>query len=56
MEGLLTASKMELEHKIESLKSYMIDTGMKLGLTNDKTIAISQELDTLIFKYQHLKN
>lgn len=56
MEGLLTASKVELENKIESLKSYMIDTGLKLGLSNDKTVAISQELDTLIFKYLHLHN
>ncbi|WP_147535497.1 aspartyl-phosphate phosphatase Spo0E family protein [Bacillus marasmi] len=56
MEGLLTASKVELENKIEFLKNYMIDTGMRLGLSNDKTVAISQELDTLIFKYQHLKN
>lgn len=56
MEGLLISSKVELEHKIEFLKRYMIDTGMKFGLTNDKTIAISQELDTLIFRYQHLNS
>jgi hypothetical protein len=54
MEGLLTVNINELENKIEDLKSYMIDTGLKLGLSNGKTVQISQELDILIVKYQRL--
>ncbi|MGJ7922820.1 aspartyl-phosphate phosphatase Spo0E family protein [Neobacillus sp. LXY-4] len=54
MEGLLCSSKHELINKIEYLKNNMVDTAMKMGLNNDKTIKISQELDHLIFQYQSL--
>ncbi|WP_318502818.1 aspartyl-phosphate phosphatase Spo0E family protein [Bacillus sp. T3] len=54
MEGLLTVNLCDLQNKIESLKNRMIDTGLKHGLNHGKTIQISQELDALIFEYQHL--
>lgn len=37
---------------IESLREEMIRIGIKEGLTNEKTIQISQQLDTFITKYQ----
>lgn len=54
MEGLLTVNLSELQNKIESLKNRMIDSGLTHGLNHGKTIQISQELDELIFEYQHL--
>jgi hypothetical protein len=54
MKGLLPCTKIELKNRIDHLKHYMIDTGMRLGLDNNKTIQISQELDTLIFEYQRM--
>ena len=54
MEGLMTVNLCDLQNKIESLKNRMIVTGLKHGLNHGKTIQISQELDALIFEYQHL--
>ena len=41
--------------KIKLLGDTMIDFGMRKGLTHDKTIKLSQELDQYIVLYQKLK-
>lgn len=45
-----------LKKSIESLRQEMIRIGIQEGLTSEKTIRISQELDTYITKYQMMKN
>ncbi|MGZ4159622.1 MAG: Spo0E family sporulation regulatory protein-aspartic acid phosphatase [Neobacillus sp.] len=49
-------SKKELLEVIKSLRITLIQIGIELGLSNEKTIEISQRLDTYIAKYQTLKN
>lgn len=41
-----------LEHKIESIRNEMIQTGMKEGLSSKKTVELSQLLDYYVFQYQ----
>lgn len=48
--------KQALLTKIRILGETMIEHGMKEGLTNEKTINLSQELDQYIFLYQKLKS
>lgn len=43
---------LKLEKLIETLRDEMIRIGIHEGLTSEKTIAISQELDIYIAKYQ----
>jgi hypothetical protein len=47
--------KQALLAKIKLLGETMIDFGMREGLTHEKTINLSQELDQYIFLYQKLK-
>jgi hypothetical protein len=48
--------KQALLTKIKMLGEVMIDFGMKEGLTHEKTINLSQELDQYIILYQKLKS
>lgn len=41
-----------LKNSIESLRQEMIRIGIQEGLTGERTIRISQELDTYIAQYQ----
>ena len=43
---------MELLNKINQTREKMIFAGRTLGLTDSKTVALSQELDKLIIKAQ----
>lgn len=54
MENSLIFSTIELRVYIEYLRIALIDKGHELGLTNDKTIQASQELDYFIYQYQML--
>ena len=45
----------ELEEKIFILQTHMIALGKSKGLTNPETIKCSQDLDTLLNKYQKIK-
>jgi hypothetical protein len=46
--------KDDLATLIESLRMELIETGVEKGLTNQKTIQISKELDQLLAEYQAL--
>jgi len=48
--------KSEFDERIESLRKEMINSGIKEGITNEKTILLSQKLDTYITRYQASKN
>lgn len=48
--------KKALLSKINILGETMIEVGMKEGLTNEKTIHLSQELDQYILLYQKLRS
>jgi hypothetical protein len=41
---------------IKVLRNEMILTGMKEGLTSEKTLAISQKLDIFISRYQSIQS
>lgn len=45
-------SKQELVQNIESLRMLLIRLGKELGLSNQKTIEISQILDFYLLQYQ----
>ncbi|MBB6446232.1 aspartyl-phosphate phosphatase Spo0E family protein [Bacillus benzoevorans] len=47
--------KQTLLIQIKLLGETMMDFGMKEGLTHEKTINLSQELDQYIYLYQKLK-
>jgi hypothetical protein len=49
----VTDEKLDLIKKIEFLRAEMIRIGMKEGLHNEKTVRISQKLDTYIAYYQN---
>jgi hypothetical protein len=49
---LLINTKKELLHQINKLQNLLIETGLKEGINSKKTLAISQDLDRLIFEYQ----
>jgi hypothetical protein len=49
---LIADKKSNLLLIIESLRKELIQTGIKEGLASEKTIAISQQLDESIAKYQ----
>lgn len=51
----ISFEKSELLNTIESLRNEMIRIGNKEGLTSEKTLEISQKLDTFISKYQTVK-
>lgn len=42
----------KLQQEIEAKRAQMIEAGMELGFTHEKTVALSQELDKLLNKYQ----
>ena len=44
--------KCKLKMIIESLRKEMIRIGIQEGLTNERTLKISQKLDYFILKYQ----
>ncbi|MGG3564973.1 aspartyl-phosphate phosphatase Spo0E family protein [Neobacillus rhizosphaerae] len=48
----ITDKKGNLLLIIKSLRKEMIQAGLKEGLASEKTIAISQQLDEYIAKYQ----
>lgn len=48
----ISADKSELLYTIESLRKEMIRISNKEGLTSEKTIEISQKLDSFITRYQ----
>lgn len=43
-----------LVNKIEHLRHEMIESGIKEGLSSEKTIELSQLLDHYVLKYQQL--
>ena len=49
----ITDEKSDLMKTIEYLRAEMIRIGIKEGLHNEKTIKISQMLDTYIAQYQN---
>ncbi|GIN39026.1 aspartyl-phosphate phosphatase Spo0E family protein [Heyndrickxia oleronia] len=46
--------KRELSNRIDHLREILITVGTQKGLNHPETIKKSQELDTLILKYQFL--
>lgn len=48
------ATKQEIIQLIEKKRTELIDIVAKYGLSSSKTLQISQELDTLLNKYNHL--
>lgn len=52
----LIYTKSNLLIVIKALRNEMIHTGMKEGLTSEKTLAISQKLDTYISRYQSIQS
>jgi stage 0 sporulation regulatory protein len=42
----------ELLEEIQRKRALMIDSARRTGFTSDETVAFSQELDQLIYKYQ----
>lgn len=42
----------ELLEEIQRKRTLMIDSARRTGFTSDETVAFSQELDQLIYKYQ----
>lgn len=46
----------KLEKTIESLRTEMIRVGIQEGLTSEKTIKLSQELDSHIAIYQKMNS
>ena len=45
-------TKEQLRHEIEQIRSEMLLTGQELGLTDFKTIQLSEKLDVQILEYQ----
>jgi hypothetical protein len=52
---LIINTKKELLLRINKLQNLLIETGLKEGINSKKTLAISQDLDRLIFEYQRRK-
>jgi hypothetical protein len=52
---LLINTKRELLHQINKLQNLLIETVLKEGINSKTTLAISQDLDRLIFEYQRRK-
>lgn len=44
-----------LLHQINKLKEALVKTALKKGIANDSVLQISEQLDTLILKYQKMK-
>jgi hypothetical protein len=45
-----------VDRTIESLREELINSGMQVGFTHEKTLELSQKLDSFIAKYQASKN
>jgi hypothetical protein len=52
MEEVMDHKKSDLEKRINILRSKMILIGTKEGLSSEKTLRISQKLDTFLTIYQ----
>lgn len=52
---LMKSKEWRLKKKIECFRKEMIQIGIKEGLTSEKVVGISQQLDMYIAKYQSLK-
>ncbi|MCG1020754.1 aspartyl-phosphate phosphatase Spo0E family protein [Sutcliffiella horikoshii] len=48
------ATKQELLNLIEKKRMELIDIVAKNGMSSSKTLKLSQELDTLLNKYNHI--
>ncbi|WP_404450164.1 aspartyl-phosphate phosphatase Spo0E family protein [Sutcliffiella horikoshii] len=48
------ATKHELLEKIEKKRTELIDIVAKYGMSSSKTLKLSQELDILLNKYNHI--
>ncbi|CAG9621852.1 aspartyl-phosphate phosphatase Spo0E family protein [Sutcliffiella rhizosphaerae] len=48
------ATKQELINLIELKRAELIDIVAKYGMSSSKTLKLSQELDTLLNKYNHI--
>ncbi|APH05816.1 aspartyl-phosphate phosphatase Spo0E family protein [Bacillus weihaiensis] len=46
----------ELNEKIENLKSDLIKVGLQIGLSHPTTVALSQKLDIVIIELQKEQN
>ncbi|NMH72802.1 aspartyl-phosphate phosphatase Spo0E family protein [Bacillus sp. RO2] len=51
---MVTMSKQELLIEIEYRRRELIELGLIIGLTSQRIIQLSQELDQLIFEFQEL--
>lgn len=57
MKRVLTVDNQSgFDKTIESLRKELINSGMQEGLTHEKTLELSQKLDTFIARYQASKN
>jgi Spo0E like sporulation regulatory protein len=45
-----------VDRTIESLREELINSGMQVGFTHEKTLELSQKLDSFIARYQASKN
>ena len=45
-----------VDRTIESLREELINSGMQVGFTHEKTLELSQKLDSFIASYQASKN
>ena len=45
-----------IDRTIESLREELINSGMQVGFTHEKTLELSQKLDSFIASYQASKN
>ena len=57
MKRVLTVdNRSGFDRKIESLRKELINCGMQEGFTHEKTLELSQKLDTIIARYQASKS
>ncbi|MFD2639298.1 aspartyl-phosphate phosphatase Spo0E family protein [Piscibacillus salipiscarius] len=56
MENVELPNTKKLEVRIKALKQYMISTAYEKGFNHPHTVKISQELDTVLNKYQTAKS
>jgi stage 0 sporulation regulatory protein len=51
-----TLEVIDLEKSIEAVRNEMVSAGMTKGLLHPETIELSQQLDTLLNRYQLIMN
>ena len=54
--GLTLDNRSGVDRTIESLREELINSGMQVGFTHEKTLELSQKLDFFIARYQASKN